>query len=90
MPGGSSRLTGKPIGQLRVMTPLARNGPKLRPEVCPLARIPGETFDLSSLIPVVLSGLHAALPRLRMPQHLAGRSEERFITTFQQQTAGEW
>src|SRR5687768_969363 len=42
------------------MTPLARDGPKLRPKVFPLARVPGETFDLSSLVPVMLSGLHAA------------------------------
>ena len=54
---------GEPIGQLRAMTPLARNGPKLRPELWLLARIPGETFDLGSLIPVVLSGSHVALPR---------------------------
>ena len=60
---GSSRVTGKPIGQLRAMTPLARDGPKLRPEILPLARIPGETLDLGSLVPVVLSGPHAALPR---------------------------
>jgi hypothetical protein len=60
---GSSRVTGKPIGLFRAMTPLARDGPKLRPEILPLARVPGETLDLGRLVPVVLSGPHAALPR---------------------------
>jgi hypothetical protein len=53
----------EPIGQLRAMTPLARNGPKLRPEVGPLARVLGDTFDLGSLVPVVLSGLERLPPR---------------------------
>jgi hypothetical protein len=53
----------EPIGQLRAMTPSARNGPKLRPEVGPLARVLGETFDLGSLVPVVLSGLERLPPR---------------------------
>jgi hypothetical protein len=57
-------MTGKPIGQLGAVAPLARAGPKLRPELWWLARIVGKAFHLGSFVPVVLGGLHMAVPRV--------------------------
>jgi hypothetical protein len=59
---GRSQLTRGPVGQFGTMTPLARNGPKLRPEFWRLAQIPSKALDLGSLFPVALSGCHVAVP----------------------------
>jgi hypothetical protein len=49
------------------MTPLARDGPKLRPELWLLARIIGKALCPGSLTVVILSGSHVAHEVLSEP-----------------------